>query len=170
PLYTSCSRGHKEISILLMQHPRTDLNFSKKDGSSPLYVASQNNNFEIVKALLDTLNQPEFEMKRQRLNINIPIHDKSTPLIIAAQLGWLSIVKILVEYGADLNLRMSGGYSAFYVASSFGQTDVVNFFISLNTEENRVKIDAKADDGTTALDAAKFNNHSKVVEILTNIS
>lgn len=72
---------------------------------SPITLACENNNFEIVEALIE-----------ENVNINIVDSDGNTPLIKAVSCGHNKIALLLIKNGADVNAVDSNGYSALYYA------------------------------------------------------
>ena len=87
---------------------------------------------------------------------------KSTPLITAAALGEPEAAKILIEAGADINLKNMDGSTALMVAIVFGKDKVAKVLI-----DNGADLNVKNKDGSTALHtAAFFCNVSMVKELL----
>lgn len=63
-------------------------------------------------------------------NPNYPDYEKRYPLHIAASEGHLNIVKILIESGADINVKDKWGETALDNAIKFDHTDVSNYLKS----------------------------------------
>ncbi|MCO5784612.1 ankyrin repeat domain-containing protein [Citrobacter meridianamericanus] len=81
--------------------------FGFSAGTTALMVAAQDNNYAVVKALIDS-----------GACINTVNADGFTALILAAWKGHRKIVEILIEHGAFTDLRVRGGDSALTLACS----------------------------------------------------
>ena len=53
------------------------------------------------------------------------IHTPSTPLIYASRNGHINIAQLLLNNGADVNVKDSWGRTAMMVAKSKGHTEIV---------------------------------------------
>jgi ankyrin repeat protein len=90
--------------------------------------------------------------------------DKSgaTALMWAANGGHAEVVKLLLEKGADVNVKRIGdGITALAVAAQNGHTELVNLLLEKGAEVN-----AKSSTGVTALILASQNGHTDVVKSL----
>ncbi len=70
------------------------INGQNSEGWTPLHLACDIGNLEVVEWLLDRKADP-----------NIPNFDGKTPLAKAAEFGDLQIVKLLVEHKANVNFQ-----------------------------------------------------------------
>jgi ankyrin repeat protein len=70
---------------------------SRNNGRTPLYIACVKNNYEIVKALIETPG----------VDPNIPDNSGCTPLYVSAELGFTNIVKYLIENSERLNIEVN---------------------------------------------------------------
>lgn len=86
---------------------------------------------------------------------------KSTPLITAAALGEPEAAKILIEAGADMNLKNMDGSTALMVAIVFGKDIVAKVLI-----DNGADLNIKNKDGSTALHTAAFFCNVEIVKQL----
>jgi len=79
-----------------------------KTGSTPLFMASQNNHPEVVRALL-----------KAGANVNFVRRDiGASSLLVAAENGHLEVVKILLEHNADPHIcRTTDGIDQFLLIS-----------------------------------------------------
>lgn len=82
-----------------------------------------------VKAAAALINAP--------LDIRSPYDPKTgwCFLHLAAQYGRLEIARLLLEHGAPLNTRNSGGRTALGVARANGRMEIVEYLASLKAEE-----------------------------------
>lgn len=55
-----------------------------------------------------------------------------TPLQKFCGVGQLSLAKLLIQYGADSNMRTREGWSLIHIASFSGSSDMVNFVLKHN--------------------------------------
>merc|ERR1712062_553836 len=74
----------------------------------------------------------------------------------------MGMVQLLVESGADLNIRDEDGSTALMCAAEHGQTDTVKFLIA----QPDVDISAKDNDGLTALAVAVEAGHRDLGVVL----
>ena len=73
------------------------------DGTTALWIASQNGHKEIVKLLLE---------KGADINVK-QTATGATALLLASQNGRTDVVKLLLEKGADVNAKVNGGGNCF---------------------------------------------------------
>ena len=94
---------------------------------------------------------------------NLSIEEKNNALIKASKDRNLETVKALIESGADVNADYKfsdlGGGTVLMYASSTGQIEVVKYLIEAGA-------DIEDDYGRTALDLARRNGHTEIVEYL----
>ncbi|MFA5292087.1 MAG: ankyrin repeat domain-containing protein [Phycisphaerae bacterium] len=91
---------------------------------------------------------------------NVP--DMNTQLIQAAKKGDLAAVQNLLDSGADVNAKRNiDGVTALIWAALNGRTEVVKLLLEKGADVNAV-----SDSGLTALDAAKTQGHTDIVQIL----
>lgn len=126
----------EDVITFLVANKATDVDISNKFGETPLMIASIEGNLPLVKSLIQV----------QKAQINhigwTPLHYASanghleiaqyllangaivdalspgntTPLMMAVQSGNESLVKLLLDKGADLQLRNSQGFTAIDIA------------------------------------------------------
>lgn len=126
------------VKLLLERGAKVDI--EDKGGSTALSECvwtSVKDGAQKIRLLLDhgaKINQPMGE-------------DHETALMTAASIGNLEIVKYLVEQGADVNARMTGGGSALAYAAIGGRVDVVKYLI-----ERGADVNARADGDQSVLE------------------
>ncbi len=124
-----------------------DVNTVDRDGDSLLTQAVRRDLPELFEYLMQ---------KRARLNTRN--RNGETALSIAAFTGKLNFVKPLVEGGAEINLY---GWSPLAYAAFNGHHDVVDYLL-----KHGAKVDAKSENGSTAIFYAARFGHVSVVKLL----
>jgi len=118
-------------------------------GATPLFLAAEVNNLDVIKALVDAGADPRLATDRG-----------TTPLIMAAGGGTdvqrersleerataLETAKFLLELGTDVNAAGQYGWTALHAAAYQGNNPVIEYLVSQGA-----KIDQKDEFGQTAL-------------------
>ena len=125
-----------DVIAFLLTNPRIDVDISNKFGETPLMIASIEGNLPVAKALVQgrkakvdhigwtplhyACAKGQLEIA-QYLLANGAIVDSlspgnTTPLMMAVQSGNEVLVKLLLDKGADLQMRNSQGLSAIDIA------------------------------------------------------
>jgi len=93
---------------------------------------------------------------------NVREDDKgATPLHVAAEYGYSEIVEVLLEHGADPNIRDKYGETPLHVAAAFGNSKVVEVLLEHGADPN-----ARDDYGATPLHYAAAFDYPKIVKSL----
>jgi ankyrin repeat protein len=129
-------------NIRLKQPKALTANDVSLDGATPILLAAEVNNTEVVKALLDAGADPR-----------ITTEQGMTPLIMAAGGGTdiqrarapeeramaIETVKLLVERsGVDITAAGQYGWTALHAASYQGLTDVIEYLVSKGADVNEM--------------------------------
>ena len=118
-------------------------------GATPLFLAAEVNNLDVIKALVEAGADPLIATERG-----------TTPLMMAAGAGTdvqrerapeeramaVETAKFLVERGADVNAAGQYGWTALHAAAYQGMNDVIEYLVSKGA-----KIDQKDEFGQTPL-------------------
>jgi ankyrin repeat protein len=124
---------------LLLGNPKIDVDLSNKSGETPLMIASIEGNLPLVKtlvlqnkALIDHISWTPLHYAcatghlevAQFLIANGAIVDSmslgnTTPLMMAVQSGNEQLVKLLLDKGADLQIRNAQGLTAIDIADIY---------------------------------------------------
>ncbi|XP_056249166.1 kinase D-interacting substrate of 220 kDa B isoform X2 [Seriola aureovittata] len=95
-----------------------DVDSRSDNGQTPLMVAAEQGNLEIVQELI-----------RRGANVNLDDVDCWTALISAAKEGHIEVVRELLENNANLEHRDMGGWTALMWAAYKGCTDVAELLL-----------------------------------------
>ncbi|XP_046550122.1 alpha-latroinsectotoxin-Lt1a-like isoform X1 [Haliotis rubra] len=117
-----------------------------------LYSASSRGDLETVTRILAA----------GHVDINTRGWWSRTPVMEAARRGHSDVVKFLVGRGADVSLEDSDGDNVLHVACRGGDLELVKLIVS----SNLVDVNARNNDGRTAVDWARNYRHQRVVEFL----
>lgn len=103
----------------------------REEGATPFWRAAQSGDTELIQRLLDAGADPL-----------IATDNGTTPLMVAAGIGWvegvtyewsreqnLKTVNLLLEHGADVNVRDKDGRTALMGAAHKGRNEVVQFLV-----------------------------------------
>ena len=124
-----------------------ELDATNSVGQTPLQVAADNGNAEIVRLLI-----------AKKAKLDHVDDDGSTALLIAATAGEAEVVAALLGAGADTAKLDSSGHSALHLAAWGGNPDVIKELLSqMKVSESITK------SGYTPLHAAAWNGHGLAV-------
>ena len=118
-----------------------------ENGTTPLFVASEEGHTEVVSLLLKANADP-----------NIQTEKGASPLFIASQEGHTEIVSLLLKANADPNIQIEDGPTPLFIASQEGHTEVVSLLLKTNAN---LQIDDPA-----PLCVASLKGHTEVVSLL----
>ncbi|KAG4100466.1 ankyrin repeat-containing domain protein [Neocallimastix lanati (nom. inval.)] len=130
-------------------------NINNQISKTPLYEASKNGSFDIVKLLVEN-----------KASLNKKASNGISPINIAFQNDYIDIVKYLIEQGADINSIDNDGRSLINKVvekNSNGSAALVEYLI-----EKGAKINKQSKDGWTPLHEAVQVGNKEVVQILIN--
>jgi len=149
PLHVACWENNiDEVKKQLAGDTRVNVNAPLNDGLTPLHIAAHGGHSDIIKHLIDA-----------GADVTAKIPTGSTPLYLAARNGFAGCVKVILE--RSLHLRKVPD-SVLCAAASNGHVEVVRVLL----EDGRCNIDARTDDGSTALWIAALQGHNDVVQKL----
>ncbi len=86
--------------------------------------------------------------------------ETASPMSVAISKGDVNIVKKFIEYGADVNEK-SNGMTPLMVAARYNKTEIIQLLLSKGAVVN-----AKSENGFTALKYAELSNANEAVELL----
>jgi hypothetical protein len=125
-----------DVISFLLANQAIDVDISNKFGETPLMIASIDGNFPVVKALvqgnkakLDHIGWTPLHYASSRGHLEIAQYllangaivdslspGNTTPLMMAVQSGNEQLVKLLLDKGADIQLRNGNGLTAIDIA------------------------------------------------------
>ena len=140
-------------------NPSIDVNQADSVGSTPLSVAAENGELEIVKFLLTVPG----------IDVNKADNHKTTPLYYAAEHSELEIVRLLLTVpGIDVNKATTGGETPLYAAADDtrrGDTNIVRLLLTVPG----IDVNKATTGGETPLYAAASRDHPKIVKLLLTV-
>jgi len=113
PLHLAAEKGYTEIAELLIEHNASP---NRKDatGSTPLYYATFNDHTQVMRILIDA---------KADVNQKIP---EGTLLHLAAQRGSREASRLLLEHGAELEVKNAKGFRPLDVAINNGNQGIAD--------------------------------------------
>ena len=121
------------------------------DGSTCLMIAACYGRLDICRLLIDKGAQVE---AKDRHGL--------TPLHYAAAYDRIDIARLLCDHGADVEARGNNGRRPLHLAAVYGHISVMKELI----EERNAEINARDDDGMTALTCSTRRNNPIITSYL----
>jgi hypothetical protein len=121
-------------------------------GRTQLHFCARNGLTSSVKRLLSIRN----------INVNVKDDVNGwTPLHCAALNGHIEISRLLLQNGADVNLKSNDGFTPLHWAASHGHIDILHLLV-----ENGADLEAQEDNGWRALHEAACHVHLPFIQEL----
>lgn len=153
---------HNEMEVIhqLLKSKVIKLDVKNDSGRTPLMVASERDDIDIVKLLIGA---------GADLNVQIPsgLYKGETALHIATRQNHQEVVQHIIYGGADLNIKEDGGKTPLMMASERGNLEIAKMLIAAGADVN-VQIPGGLYKGQTALHIATRVNKIDVVQELVN--
>jgi uncharacterized protein len=124
------------------------------DGFTALHLAAFLGHPDAVRLLLDRSADPHAVSTSEQIGPVQPLHS-------AAATSQLECARLLVEHGADVNARQSGGYTPLHEAAGNGDLELARLLLDAGADRN-----ARKDDGQTPADLARERGHDDVLDVL----
>lgn len=151
-IFEAAATGKINHVIRLLARDPELVNAYAEDGFQPLGLACFFGHYDTAEYLAKAgapLNSPS----RNEL--------KAAPIHSAAAGMYARIVKMLLDQGADPNLREQGGFTPLHVAAQNDDVETVRVLLLGGAD-----LTLKSDDGKTALDLAMDAGHEKASALL----
>ena len=154
-IFSMIDHGDIESLESYLNSPEVDLTVKDSIGETPLHVAVENNNYQIVQLLLE-----------HGADVNILDDYNDTPLHLASAKDLnISIVQLLLEHGADVEIRENrNGDTPLHLASYNGNYQIVQLLL-----EHGANVDSRDFEENTPLHQASINKHYSIVHFFSDI-
>ncbi|XP_062179888.1 uncharacterized protein LOC133884474 [Phragmites australis] len=146
-LHHAAGIGNIELMKLLLSKG-VDVE-SESDAGTPLVWAAGHGQQDAVKLLLQHNAKP-----------NTETDDGITPLLSAVAAGSLPCLEVLIQAGADPNIR-AGGATPLHIAADSGNMEIIKCLLKAGGDPNTCD-----DDGLKPIQVAALRNNREVVELL----
>ncbi|KAF3290985.1 Ankyrin repeat and FYVE domain-containing protein 1 [Orbilia oligospora] len=123
-LYYSVSGGHGDATKLLIAE-RANLDVRNDYGQTLLHQLAESGNEMAVRFLFEQLRLPSIDLEDNLLN---------TPLYAAVKQGRVSMARLLVEYGANKNVKDKDGETMFHKASRTEDTKTIQPLLEIGLD------------------------------------
>ena len=153
-LHSSCERGYVGIVKTLVTEHKADVNARTDSGDTPLTLAARNKHDNVVHALLSD-SQCLVDAKGQ---------DGYTALQYSCRYGHDDIARTLVNNKANVNAKTDSGDTPLTLAARNKYDNVVHALLS----DSQCLVDAKGQDGYTALQYSCRYGHVDIAKTLVN--
>lgn len=147
-IFTAIKVGMQEMLLDVLKKG-VDINLRNEQGFTPLMLAIEYDNTEIINLLIE--NGADIECRTQQY----------TPLMFAVQEGKFSIVQLLIRKGANINSATDEGLTVLMIAIRDNHINIVELLL-----KNGVDVDLKTKEGSTALMIAKQLNNEEIVVLI----
>ncbi|GAB5367124.1 hypothetical protein AAMO2058_001202400 [Amorphochlora amoebiformis] len=149
-LTLACRLGHGDKARVLIE-ASASVHVRDAYGSSPLILAVQNKNIEIVAQLLSA-----------KASINACNYSGATPVAVACGIGAPKMVRYLVANEANVDSKTRDGTTPLFYACRLGSLDICEYLV----RDAKAKVNARRYDGATCLQFACKGGHLSIVRFL----
>ncbi len=151
-IFEAAATGRRAQIVRILAHDPERVNTHSSDGFQPLGLACFFGHLDVAEYLIGAgarINSPS----ENPMNV--------TPLHSAAAGGHASIVQLLLDHGADPNVRDQGGFTPLHAAAQNGDVESIHALLI-----NGADAEAKTTEGKTPLDYARKSNKPEAVDLL----
>lgn len=140
-----------EITRLLVEKGKADLDISSSEGDTPLHIAAGYGNLKLIQSFVE-----------HGADINAKDENDRTPLHKAA-IGWnLDVVKFLVHHGANLNSKDDNGQTPLHITTKWNEIKTIQYLLKHGAD-----INSKDDNGQSPLfEAIRWNSIETIQYLL----
>ncbi|KAK2743236.1 hypothetical protein FQN57_004925 [Myotisia sp. PD_48] len=151
PLHLAVWIGRIDIAVLLMD-PQVDVNAADGKGRTALHIAVDSKDESLTRALL----------QHPKTEVNIQTPYIASPLGVAATAGYVPVAKLLVEAGADIELKDEWAKETpLFEAVRRKQESMVKYLLDAGAN-----MEAENWEGETPLHVAVRLDHGPIVKLL----
>lgn len=143
--HSNCHQRYLDIAKELIKK-RAEVNMKNQDGATPLHLAVMEGHLDLTKVLLDagakikdkeknnaihlatSTDQSEIlklVINENKSKLNDQNADKNTPLHLALNIGNIDIIRILIDNGANINIKDNEGKTAVQLAIKIGLEEIM---------------------------------------------
>jgi uncharacterized protein len=151
-IFEAAATGKINHVIRLLARDPQLVNAYAEDGFMPLGLASFFGHYDTAEYLA-MAGAPINSPSRNEL--------KAAPIHSAAAAGHYKIVKMLLDHGADPNVREQGGFTPLHAAAQNGDVETIRALLLGGAD-----LSLKSEDGKTALDIAMDIGHEQASALL----
>ncbi len=154
------SGGDTALGLALLNDKEEMVRFLVENGADPndgeIQFMARDGREDQVKLLLDLGADPDAGASVNGL----------TPLMAASMKGHVAVMELLIQRGADVNIRAMFGQTALHIAAEFGTPETVKVLLAHGADPH-----VADKNGLTALEIAKWNaqqpGSAAIVKLLT---
>eukprot|EP00445_Apocalathium_hangoei_P081906 CAMPEP_0204178202 /NCGR_PEP_ID=MMETSP0361-20130328/49118_1 /ASSEMBLY_ACC=CAM_ASM_000343 /TAXON_ID=268821 /ORGANISM="Scrippsiella Hangoei, Strain SHTV-5" /LENGTH=236 /DNA_ID=CAMNT_0051137289 /DNA_START=68 /DNA_END=779 /DNA_ORIENTATION=+ len=110
---------------------RADIDKKRSDeGSTPLYIAAQENSIQVYVAASSNSSQALEMLLGSRADVDRAKDNGCTPVYVAAQLNHSQALKLLIEHRADINKPANWGDTPVMIAVEEGHSEAQSLLLA----------------------------------------
>lgn len=175
-LKIAIDQNNLEMLELLLSNganPNQYINEGAIFNTTPLLKAIDNQNIEIIDMLVKhgaNVNQTSYYYADEKITGKSPL---MYAVFLTQNISGIRIVEYLLKNDADVNYATSAGYTVLMTAANcdeFSRKRKVTYNLAKKLIREGANVDSQTKDGKNALDFAKEQNYTKMVELLSDIT
>jgi ankyrin repeat protein len=151
-IFEAAATGKINHVIRLLARDPDLVNAYAHDGFQPLGLACYFGHYDTAEYLIKAGAQINSQARNEL---------KATPIHSAAAGGHEKIVRLLLDHGADANVREQGGFTPLHAAAQNGDVEIVRALLMGGAD-----LTIKSTSGKTAMDVAMEAGHEKATVLL----